>query len=144
MSATPEQIADRLEALSKAAFGGDWTVCTEEFGPHKGAVYIHAHDVGADEDGLARDYGKRICDMADNDDDEANAELIAFIGNFARSIARTIRAQLERERVLVEALRSALGWVGHWQRDVDGNLKPTPESLATAYAEIRAALKAAP
>ena len=55
-----------------------------------------------------------------------------------------IRAQAERVRVLEEALRSALGWVGHWQRDVEGNLKPTPESLATAYAEIRTALKAAP
>ena len=57
--------------------------------------------------------------------------------------AKRVGEQRLRITELEQALRSALGWVGHWQRDVDGNLKPTPESLATAYAEIRAAIKGA-
>lgn len=37
-------------------------------------------------------------------------------------------------------LRSALAWIEHWQRDVECGLKPTPESLAMAAAELCAAL----
>lgn len=105
MTPTPAQLADEIEALAKEAFGGDWTVCVEEFGPHKGAVYIHAHDVDADEDGLARDYGRRICDMADNEDDEANAAFIAFCHQHKRAIVSALReaSALKEE---VEKLRA--------------------------------------
>lgn len=41
-----------------------------------------------------------------------------------------------------EALREVLGWVRHWQADVAGNLKPTPDSLAMVEAKIVAALAA--
>jgi hypothetical protein len=41
---------------------------------------------------------------------------------------------------LVSALREVLGWVRHWQADVAGNLKPTPDSLAMVEAKIIKAL----
>lgn len=45
----------------------------------------------------------------------------------------------------VAALREALvdlrGWVIHWQADVAGNLKPTPDSLESARIRIEAALR---
>lgn len=37
-------------------------------------------------------------------------------------------------------LRECLGWVRHWQVDVEHNLKPTPESLAMVEAKILAEL----
>lgn len=107
MTTDTAKLADEIEALAKDAFGGDWTVCVEEFGPHKGAVYIHAHDVDADGDGLARDYGKRICDMADNEDDEANAAFIAYCHQHKRAIISALR-ELEAVKAREVELRAAL------------------------------------
>lgn len=88
---------EELDALVKAAFRGDaWMACVEEFGPHKGAVHIHAPNVDADEDGLARDYGKRICDMADNDDDEENAALIVWLVNNAPAMLKAQAEEIAR------------------------------------------------
>jgi hypothetical protein len=40
----------------------------------------------------------------------------------------------------LNTLRSALGWIEHWQADVECGLKPTPESLQRAADELRAAI----
>ena len=41
---------------------------------------------------------------------------------------------------LRDALKNALGYVEHWQADGECNLRPTAHSLATAHAEISAAI----
>jgi hypothetical protein len=38
-------------------------------------------------------------------------------------------------------LRECLSWVRHWQADVAGNLKPTPDSLAMMEAKLVAILQ---
>lgn len=55
--------------------------------------------------------------------DQADAELMA-----------------EHFPAMLQALQSMAIWIKHWQRDVEGGLKPTPQSLATAAEEVRAAL----
>jgi|GEM_PF-3446762 hypothetical protein len=56
-------------------------------------------------------------------------------------------AHIGQQRLTINALRdalkSALGYVEHWQADVACNLKPTVETLATAHDEISAAIKGA-
>lgn len=42
-----------------------------------------------------------------------------------------------------KALKDALDWVRHWQRDVAEGLKPTPDSLAMVEARLSSALGAA-
>ena len=79
-----------------------------------------------------------ICDIDEaNDDYLANAALIVALVNDGLPLLRKLQAENERLRA---GVLNACGWIVHWRRDVEGNLKPTPESLATAYAEIRAAL----
>jgi hypothetical protein len=39
-----------------------------------------------------------------------------------------------------DCLREVLGWIRHWQADVAGNLKPTPDSLSMVEAKIIKAL----
>lgn len=41
-----------------------------------------------------------------------------------------------------DTMRETLGWIRHWQADVAGNLKPTPDSLAMVEAKILAVLEA--
>ena len=41
---------------------------------------------------------------------------------------------------LIEALKDALAWVKHWQRDVAANLKPTESSLSDAVDFISKAI----
>lgn len=55
--------------------------------------------------------------------------------------AKVIGAQRQTISELREALKNALGYVEHWQRDGECNLRPTEQTLAMAHAEIRAALK---
>ena len=40
----------------------------------------------------------------------------------------------------LDALKDARAWVRHWQRDFEANLKPTPESLAKAEADLTVAI----
>lgn len=53
-----------------------------------------------------------------------------------------VRVSLENDSLkranasLVHALKHMEGWVKHWQDDAACDLKPTPESLATAAAQI--------
>jgi ABC-type transporter Mla subunit MlaD len=57
--------------------------------------------------------------------------------------AAHIGQQRQTINALREALKDALAYVEHWQADVRCNLKPTVETLATAHAEISAAIKSA-
>ena len=65
------------------------------------------------------------------------------LDNFAKLTGQqrlTIAAQRLEISELREALKNALGYVEHWQRDGECNLRPTENTLAMARAEIRAAL----
>jgi len=41
---------------------------------------------------------------------------------------------------LREALKETKGWIQHWMRDVDGDLKPTTGSLEEALTRVTSAL----
>jgi len=43
--------------------------------------------------------------------------------------------------MITETLSSVLAWIEHWERDRECNLAPTAGSLASAKAEILAALR---
>lgn len=53
------------------------------------------------------------------------------------------RLMAEHFPAMLKALQSMAIWITHWQRDVSCGLKPTPQSLATAAEEVRAALSPA-
>lgn len=48
----------------------------------------------------------------------------------------------DRIAALETTARECLGWIRHWQADVAGNLKPTPDSLAMMEAKLVAILEA--
>lgn len=66
-----------------------------------------------------------------------------------QQIVRLIAHSLNDERTkagtrisaLETATRECLSWVRHWQADVAGNLKPTPDSLAMMEAKLGSILK---
>jgi len=54
--------------------------------------------------------------------------------------ARIYAQAAEAAPDMLMALRNARAWVRHWKRDFDAGLKPTPESLASAEADLTAAI----
>lgn len=59
-------------------------------------------------------------------------------------MGRVIQEPVSTQEQQRKVIRFALGWVRHWQEDVAGNLKPTPESLAMVEAKLKEALEATP
>jgi hypothetical protein len=83
---------------------GPWEVLDK--GPTQ-LLTIHHYDVDADSDGRPRDYGEDICEIADNQHQDANAALIAAAPDTASERDR-LKAEVAD---LVAALRSALAFV---------------------------------
>lgn len=57
-------------------------------------------------------------------------------------LAVSIEARSDaRISTLEKSIRECIAWVQHWQADVAGNLKPTPDSLAMMEAKLVAILQ---
>ena len=65
---------------------------------------------------------------------------VATLRSLLDMAAQKVGEQRQTINALRDALKDALGYVEHWQADVRCNLKPTVETLATAHAEISAAI----
>ena len=74
---------------------------------------------------------------------DITADRVATLHSLLDDAARKVGEQRQTINALREALKDARGYVEHWQADVACNLKPTVETLATAHAEISAAIKGA-
>ena len=65
---------------------------------------------------------------------------VATLRSLLDDAAKKVGEQRQTINALREALKNARGYVEHWQRDGECNLRPTAHSLATAHAEISAAI----
>jgi len=68
---------------------------------------------------------------------------VATLHSLLDDAAKKVGEQRQTINALRDALKSANAYVKHWQRDRECNLMPTEGSLATAHAEISAAIKGA-
>jgi uncharacterized membrane protein len=74
---------------------------------------------------------------------DTTEDRVATLRSLLDDAARKVGEQRQTINAMRKALASALGYVKHWQRDGECNLRPTAHSLATAHAEISAAIKGA-
>lgn len=71
---------------------------------------------------------------------DTTEDRVATLHALLNDAAKKVGAQRQTISELREALRDALGYVEHWQRDVGFNLKPTLGSLSSAHETIACAL----
>jgi hypothetical protein len=89
--------------------------------------------------GIAKGGGAEVAKLIE-DLDTAKMSLMS-----EKAVGKAIRANQDlRIADLLSALGTALAWVNHWKDDLASDLKPTPSSLASCEATIKAALPAPP
>lgn len=127
MSATPEQIAERLTDI------GEWKAIIEK----------HRRKTDDPSTTYVLKDGTRV-----HEDESVIAKLAASLSGaledastVATEAAATLRAQAERVRVLEGALRELAGWIDRALVPSYTARKPMPENLEAALAKAHAALK---